>query len=123
MRHPYPWGLPVLWLTGLMIVVAGCASSGGGGSSGSRNVLTVEDLAPYAEEGLRTYDAVRRLRPRWLQSRGGAPPRVMVDGIQGDLQMPVAEVERVTYLSPADATTRFGTGFPRGAIVVERRAR
>ena len=48
--------------------VAGCASTqGSGGEEGSPDLLTREQI--MATETTNLYDAIRRLRPRWLQVR------------------------------------------------------
>jgi len=77
------------------------------------------------------YEAVQRLRPRWLQNRGisstrsmaPTPARVYLDnapiGSPGSLRsISVTDVERIEFLSASDATTRFGTGHDGGAILV-----
>ena len=59
---------------GLATALAACAS--GGGSGGPRrdpNLITAEELAEYTT--LSALDVIRRLRPRWLQSRGTTPLR------------------------------------------------
>jgi hypothetical protein len=84
---------------------------------------------------LSAYDAVRLLRPRWLQPRGnanlgGAPllPVVMVDGagagVLEDLQqMIVQNVESIRFITGRDATTMYGTGYGGGVIAVTTRGR
>ena len=84
-------------------------------------------------------EAVRLLNSRWLRAgRGGnlslggdarASARVVIDGIpqgpQGDLEdlngLAADNVEYIRYLSATDATIKYGTGFPGGAIEVTRR--
>ena len=108
---------------GLVTLGAACAS-GGGGEQGPRrdpNLITAEELADY--HNLDCYDAVRRLRPRWLQSRAG-DPTVVRDGSRlgpaSDYlaQIQVGQVASIRYLSATEATMRFGTGANGGAIVV-----
>lgn len=116
----------------LALGLTGCASSGGGseGDSGPRGTSTriiFEELEPLQQ--LDGYDAVRRLRPMWLRARGGAAPQVIVDGNRaaGGLEalrsMRASEIQEMRYLSSSDATTRFGTGFDGGAILVTTRRR
>ncbi len=117
------------------ITLAACASSGGGGGSDSPrrdpNLISAEELAEYG-----TYtamDVIRRLRPRWLRSRGTSSsgtisPQVIVDGarmgsIDSLRSVSVADVQSLRFLSASDATMRFGTNFPGGAIEVTSRAR
>lgn len=108
----------------LAMGVTGCASAGGGGGSGGGgpNRITLAEL-----EGLEQFDAyatIQRLRPRWLQSRGGGDPVVHVDGARrmgglGELRgIRAADIQQMEYLSANDASTRFGTGYQGGAILV-----
>lgn len=115
----------ILWMG-----ATGCAS-GGTASSSDRSVITREDLVAFS--GQTCMDAVRRLRPMWLQVRsvtvsGAHRPAVFLDGTPfGDMyalnQIMTAEVVELRYVTPADATTRFGTGYPGGAILVFTKAR
>ena len=109
----------------LAIGLAGCASGGsggGGGGGGNPNQLTNEAL--QAVIGSDAYQAIQRLRPRWLQSRGGNSANVFVDGQErpGGLEVlrgfPVADIDEMLYMSASEATTRYGTGHPNGLIVI-----
>ena len=109
----------------LAIGLAGCASGGsggGGGGGGNPNQLTNEAL--QAAIGSDAYQAIQRLRPRWLQSRGGNSANVFVDGQErpGGLEVlrgfPVADIDEMLYMSASEATTRYGTGHPNGLIVI-----
>ena len=76
------------------------------------------------------YRAVANLRPRWLQPVRGASfvfepayARVIIDqSMRGDLQelrsLVANDVATMRRLSPVDATTKYGGGFPGGAIEV-----
>ena len=71
---------------------------------------------------------IRRLRPRWLQPRGGGgrQPQAILDGARiggpNDLnRVDVADIVEMRFLSASDATTRYGTGFDAGAIEVSTR--
>ncbi len=71
------------------------------------------------------YTAVSRLRPQWLRpGTRGQLPEVIVDGTrrQGGADvlrsMRANEVGELEFMSAADATTRYGTGFTAGAILV-----
>lgn len=122
-------GLPLVFLLGAVVGLAACASGGGGGSDGPRrdaNLITSQELAEYTT--LTAHDVIRRLRPRWLRARGGGAPQLIMDGARlGNLDslstISVADVESLRFLSAADATMRFGTNFPNGAIEVVSRAR
>ncbi len=107
------------------VLAGACATSGTGdgtSSRGSRGDITAEDLT--AETFQNCFQAVQRLRPIWLQRRGGQPlPSVFQDGVQlGDVtrlrDVPVQGVARIRFISSADATTRFGTGFSGGVIEI-----
>lgn len=78
------------------------------------------------------YDALARLRPQWLRSRGrssltqpgSTTPVVFVAGVEyGPLsslrEMYVDQVRRVEFINARDATTRFGTGHAGGVIMVD----
>ena len=85
--------------------------------------------------GRSAWEAVETLNRRWLQMRrgtsfssGAAYARVMVDEIsRGELddlrRFSTENIETMRYLSPPDATIRYGTGFPGGVIEVTTRAR
>ncbi len=127
MRKPV---FPVLFTT---LVLIGCASGGGSEAPGVRrdpNLLTLEDL--QSQPSGTAYDAVQRLRPNWLRMRstamgGGAGsvnlPRVFVDERDfGTLEtlrdFHLDSLLEISYLSAADATTRYGTGYAGGIIHV-----
>jgi hypothetical protein len=80
------------------------------------------ELQPLGQ--LDALQAVQRLRTRWLQTRAGLEaPVLYVDGTRrgsaDELRFLRAdEIERMEYMSPSDATTRFGTGHTGGAILV-----
>ena len=81
------------------------------------------------------HDAIRRLRPRWLRTRGRTSTRdaepgmpVFIDNVRSGStdrleSLPIDQVEQLRYLSPSDATTRWGTNMSLGAIEVIMRKR
>ena len=84
------------------------------------------------DPGLDLLTVIQSQRPRWLRTRdrtfaSATTVAVMMDGMRapggaGALRsIRAAEVEEAYFLSPADATTRFGTDMAGGAIVVVRR--
>jgi hypothetical protein len=92
--------------------------------------LTGEEIRATNKDNL--FDAVRALRPNWTARRGRGSlsvaeyVKVYVDGMQQGppavmRQMNLQEVTEVTYLSAADATTRYGTGHESGAILISTR--
>ena len=123
-------------LTMMFAVLSGACASGSesAGPSRSRNLITAEEMMAVPHSSV--FEAVRALRPRWLQARSGATfsspqrqtPRVYVDGqLRGELDemwtMLPSEVGEIRYMSASDATTRFGTNHIAGAIVITTRRR
>ncbi len=121
--------LPITLVMLLGLAVGACSTTGtatGSEARGSRDLITEEELAQSPDLSL--YDAVRRMRPQWLQVRGTGTesPRVYVDGAsRGGLDelrsLRVPDVREVRYMGSRDATTRFGTGHTGGAILVTTR--
>jgi hypothetical protein len=122
MRHPLLVCLLVLGTTG-------CASTGGTGAGGqpgghrSSNRIDAAELAALAE--LDVHQVISRARPNWL--RGGPQGQVPVIVLDGSPQTSgpemlgtfrAADVSALEYMSASDATTRFGTGYSGGAILV-----
>jgi hypothetical protein len=114
----------------LLFGVPGCATSSSGTASRSgSNLLTREELTQYASDDV--LNTIRRLRPRWLQARGAShamDPVPFLDGARlGSLEdlrgVNVGDVESVEFVTPVDATMKYGTGFPGGAIEVTSRVR
>ena len=116
----------------LTLALSSCASGGAtGGQRRNPNVITTAELRQA--EGLTAFQAIQQMRPRWLRGRGlrsvfgGAIfPKVVVDETQyreiDDLRsMVVSEIDELRFIGAADATTRFGTGYPAGAILVSLR--
>lgn len=114
-------------------VATACASTSGSSTRGNRNLITSEELR--SEPSGTLYEAVQRLRPRWLQNRGvtsarsmrPTPPQVYMDnapmGTVGAMRgISVADVEQVEFMNANDATTRYGTGHDGGAILVLTRS-
>lgn len=123
----------------LLLALTACSYSPRTGPRRSSNVLTVAEINELA---LTTaYEAVQRLRPQWLTQRaspsvrsdpteptgiaveGRAEPTVYIDGVRvGHLEvlreMSIEDVGEMRFLSPRDATNRFGTGHTTGAILV-----
>jgi outer membrane cobalamin receptor len=130
----------------VVVGVPGCASSPAGGSGatqqstssstrsrGARDVITQEELAKVDVQN--ALDAVRRLRPSFLQTHGGlsssisqGPQDVVVyvdntrmGGPSTLAQIPITDVKEIQYLNGPDATQRYGTGHGSGAIIVIRK--
>lgn len=119
-----------------VLILSGCASGGSsaGDQSGyERNRITFEELQALAPGT--AFDAVQQLRPAWLRGRAGtlrtrsgrAAAVVFLDGRPfGDLvalyDFGSHTIAELRFISPADATIRFGTGYTGGIInVISRR--
>ena len=95
-----------------------------------RNKITAEEILdkPSAQNAL---DVIRALRPQWLSSRG--PTTILQQevgivvyrdnsklGTIDELRsVPADQIGELRFYSPGDATMRFGTDHPSGAIEVE----
>jgi hypothetical protein len=133
-----------LQLAGLsmaLALAAGCASSGGSSGpstppdrvqeSRQSNLITRAELE---KSGASTaLQAIRQLRPAMLRVTGavtmrGTDPGVVVysngtkfGGVDMLEQIVASDVKQIEWLSASDATQRFGTGHPHGAILITRR--
>lgn len=101
-------------------------------SRDARNLLTQEQLAATNRENL--YEAIEKLRPDWLTSRGPTsvtdptpvvPSVYMYGSMLGRAdylrEMRVIDVTEVRYWEAGPASARFGMGHPRGVIELSRR--
>ena len=108
----------------LALGLAGCASSGGGTgrvAGATTNRIVLAELESLGQ--LDALQAVQRLRPRWLTSRGSGQPVLYVDGAPrgnpDELRfMPSNQVASMEFMSASDASNRFGAGHQGGAILV-----
>ncbi len=109
----------------------GSATEGGGPAPAPRrsSVITAEEIA--TSRTTTAFEAVRELRPQWLQARGpdlitvggrvGA--RVAIDGVmRGGLDemsaVRVGNIQEIRYIRALDATTRWGAGVQGGVIEI-----
>jgi hypothetical protein len=121
----------VVWA---LLGCAGAASTQGGArpDRARRLTLTREQLAATNSENL--YDAIQKLRPDWLTSRGptsvtNPAPSVVSVYMNGTMlgkadylkEMQVLDVSEVRYWDAGQASARFGMGHPRGVIEVTRK--
>ena len=119
-------------LAAFVLAAAWGCSSGSRVPSRSADVITAADMA--AVNLPTAFDVVERLRPHFLRPRG--PTTVVSDtrlvvyqdnlnlgGVEMLRQIRAAELQEIRFLSASDATTRFGTGHPGGAIIVTTRKR
>lgn len=95
------------------------------------NEIGLDEIRSRSRNDLTAMAVIRRLRPRWLSVRGqdsltdpsASYPIVYIDEIRhGGLptlnHIPTSQVLRLEFYSMADATIRWGTGHPSGAINV-----
>jgi hypothetical protein len=94
--------------------------------------IFADEVAARASDAKTAYDIVKRLRPQFLRQRGSGsirnytpvPVRVFVDGILQSRDVSALDeimahsVVEIAYLNGSDATTRYGTGYENGAILV-----
>jgi hypothetical protein len=125
-------------MRGVLVIVAAVAvacappATSGGRASRDNNFITTEEIA--ASQTTNVYDAINNLRPMFLRSRGQTTfdPSVVqtavvfVDGQKfGSVEtlktMPVLQVTSIRFLTPSDATTKYGTGYMAGIIEVSMR--
>jgi hypothetical protein len=117
-----------------MVFALGCASANtqGRASAGTGNTITADQLARTNSEYV--YDALLKLRPSWLTSRGATsitdatPTSVSVfmgNTLLGKAEslrdIRVVDVSEVKYWDAASASARFGMGHPRGVIELTRK--
>lgn len=118
----------------LLVLTAACATATQQGQAerSTGNRLTRTELA--AANSTNLYDAIAKLRPEWLSSRGptsvtDATPTSISVFMGGTMlgkadylkQLNVIDVTEVRYWDPGQASARFGMGHPRGVLEILRR--
>lgn len=120
----------------LLGMSAGCATRQSSAVPTSRNMVTREELT--ATNARMVYQALERVRPSWLTSRGPANmgnvrdateavANVYISGSRmGDVeylkQVYVSDVHEVRFWGAGEAGAKFGMGNPRGVIeIIPRR--
>mgnify|MGYP001131388778 CR=1 FL=1 len=125
--------VPAAFVTFCLLLFGACSTvQPHGRPTLDRNVLTAAELERASAET--AYEAVQRLRPEFLRVRGrisledpsASVPVVYLDDMRlGGPEMlraiRVSDVYEIRYLSPSDATTRYGTGHAGGVIAVVTR--
>jgi len=115
-----------------LVACARPVAQGSGAARGANNVLTVAQLSATNAENV--FEAINRLRPSWLTSRGPTsvtnttPTEVsvfMAGTFLGHAevlqQIRVLDVTEVKYWDAGSASARFGMGHPRGVIELTRK--
>lgn len=116
--------------------VTSCASAihGGGSDQHQRNLITSQQLRDLQTQYDDMYAVIRSLRGNWLRSRGSVSiqdasanePVVFRDSNEyGEIEslrdFSPSDVSHVEYLNGREATTRYGTGYAGGIIVLVTR--
>ncbi len=134
------------YLVGLIVLVtavgAGCASAAeANGTQLSSEVIAAEEIATV--EVNNAFEAVQRLRPQFLRTRGTATVQsagpegqptgrattsgtelvvyvdnVRLGGVEALRNVSARRVQEIRYVNARDATTRYGTGHAGGVLVV-----
>ena len=110
----------------MLLTLAGglsCASTGEGSTtSRGRGDITSEEIQATSVDD--AMEVISLLRPQWMRGRS-AGATIVINGQRSTRDrlatVPVGSIVRIEFMSAADATTRFGTGFFDGAIVVTLR--
>lgn len=116
----------------VLLLAAACASASGprsAGASGTRDVITEAELQEFGAQPLR--QAIQRLRPQFLRTRGPSSITMQsadvivvymgntrMGGLEVLDQITTSDVREVRYMSPTDATQRFGINHTSGAIIL-----
>ncbi len=115
------------------IGIWGCAgaTSQGGARPGNGTTVTQTELATTNANNV--YDALAKLRPEWLSSRGAtsvtdATPTGVDVYMNGTFlgkadylrEVRLQDVTKVTYWNAGQAAARFGMGHPRGVLEIVR---
>ena len=135
-RSPAP--VAARWIGTLTLAatlcLAGCLAGGPEGATpstgGGFGDITREELDRDAFGN--AYTAIERLRRTWLRRRGAQTaynldnrPAVYLNGVRMEFRelrsISDDHIERISLLSPTDATTRFGTNHTAGAIMITTR--
>jgi hypothetical protein len=104
---------------GLLFVGACASAPAAGAPNRAGDVITQADLSAPTLTGSSVLDAIRRLRPRFLNERTSdihgevETPQVSLNGgALGPLsdlsRLDIGDVQEIRYLSTADANLRFG---------------
>jgi hypothetical protein len=114
---------------GAVLACAPPSTVPGAGATRNANVITREDIK--GTNASNAYEAVSRLRPKFLNSHGattfspndtGLPNVYLNHSLYGDIEslrnIDVSSISEIHYYSAPEASTRFGRGNVSGAIEV-----
>ena len=116
----------------VLCVLAACAGAPKGASAGGSGALLTQGQLT-ATNSSNLYDAITKLKPEWLSSRGPMSATDMTPSsvdvfMNGNLmgkaeylrQVQLLDVSEVRYWDAGRASARFGMGHPRGVIELVR---
>lgn len=119
-----------------LVLASACSGNASSprGPSRDRNMITTEELSTV--NGLSAYEVVQRLRPHWLNARGGArslglrtevvvfADNIRLGGVEVLRNLPANTVRQMEYMDATSASNRLpGVGSGEhiaGAIVIYR---
>lgn len=119
-----------LLVAGALLLFSACGTSSQSSSQGGDpDFISAEQMESAAERHNTAHSVVENLRPLWLRKRGQNSIEnpsdivVYVDGSRYGTpdvlhQILANDVASMEFLSPAEATNRYGTGHAHGAILV-----
>jgi hypothetical protein len=127
----------------VLLLASACASSAASGGAGATtqrgdpNIIRRTELSAAQLDEMNAYQVVQQVRPRMLASQ---PPTLGPTAVTGTSQVLVvyldaaklgaidtmkeirmSELQEIRYLSPSEATLRYGTGHESGVILLRRR--
>lgn len=120
-----------------MSLLVGCAAAtrqpGGGERAGRGDGMTLTQAELAATNSGNLYDAIAKLRPDWLTSRGPTSVTdptptaadvfmngILLGNVEHLREVRVLDVSQVRYWPAGEAAARFGMGHPRGVIELTR---
>lgn len=109
----------------VLVLIGGCAGTEGVSDTGprkQRNLITQEEIDGV--EARSAYEVIQILRPQMLRVRGSVGLAVFVNnirmsgGITALNDISPGALKEIRYLNSFDATARYGTDAPDGAISI-----
>lgn len=118
------------------VLAAGVACAGPSGSGGgSPDVITSQQIREAQAQHTDMYSVIQALEPNWLRTRGTASiniedagdPVVFLDGnrrgsLEALREISPSNIQEVEFLNAREATTRYGTGYTGGIIMLRTRS-
>ena len=109
----------------VVLFIMGCAGGGGVSDTGprkQRNLITQHEIA--TKDFRSAHEVIQVLRPQMLRVRGSIGLAVYVNGIKMSngvyslYDISPVSIGEIRFLNSFDATARFGTDAPDGAISI-----